>query len=886
MKLSFILLFILSFIFGINNLKSQGLAPLLFTPLDNAACIDTSINFDWEQKANVVNYDLQVTTVSGNYSSPVINQLAITDTEFSASVPDNDAVYFWRVRANYSNTFAYSDEFTFSTKRAGTNTLLPTEGTNCLQNPVYFEWASMPNVSSYQIQISTNGSFGNFEINNNAVTSNTFSTNLNSSYTNYFWRVRANYTSGTITCLSEWSNSSSFTTAVHSPTLENPLDNTSGVDFSTLLSWSGANGSSSYSVQVSNDSLFNNLILNVVDNNQTSLIVTLPNNYNTLYYWRVKAKSSNGCESEWSDAFKFKTRFEDVTLTSPINEADCVPVNGAELIWEQPSGVSSYRLQVSETPGFPFPVQFDISGLKSNTYTMDLPSSVTKFYWRVRAEDSTNIGNWSPSREFTSGLFSPNLVNPVNDSTETFIVTRLEWESQNSISNYNLQVSTSQDFSPENLILDTMNLADENYDIILNEYGKNYYWRVSASFTPCLSNWSETYKFTTITGTANLVFPENNATETQLSILFDWEDVKYAVNYDIEISTSPNFDVIEKGRLAVDTSLILISGLKPTTKYYWRVRVNTGISKAPYSIVRNFTTGVEPSIRPTLISPEDLAEKIPTDEIFRWFKSDKADSYEIQISNDENFTDIAVTQNNITDTTFVVSDLENYKTYSWRVRSVNSSGNSAWTEAWKFRTIAPTVTESPALESPEDGATEINHKKAELKWFEVENVSSVKGAYHLQISTTDDFEDGTVVVDTRSVYVNEHTLFNIDHTTEYFWRVRGFNEAGDGPWSDTWSFNTYDFTSVDSKEIKDVELYPNPTYDNIVSLNYNLVESGKTTVSLINTKGDILFNKNFEYQMKGSNSLEINVSNLTSGNYFVIIENNGGKVITSLKVFK
>ena len=68
-------------------------------------------------------------------------------------------------------------------------------------------------------------------------------------------------------------------------------------------------------------------------------------------------------------------------------------------------------------------------------------------------------------------------------------------------------------------------LTDKNYSATLTNYGVKYYWRVSASFTECLSNWSETRNFTTMTGTPTLVLPEDNTTNTQLDVLFDWSDV-------------------------------------------------------------------------------------------------------------------------------------------------------------------------------------------------------------------------------------------------------------------------------------------------------------------------------------------------------------------------
>jgi len=880
-------IFLISVLFltGIN-LYSQGLEPVLLEPENDTKCLDLDVDFSWTQKVNATSYDLQVTTVSGSYTNPVVNETGITTTSTSAVLSDNSATYYWRVKANYSSTFAWSDEFTFETKRAGTNTMVPNIGMICQDNPVMFEWAPLPNVTSYQLQVSPNASFNSPEINNNSIASNTFSAALNQSYTAYFWRVRANYTSGTTTCTSEWSNSASFTTEVTKPNLDQPVNNAKGIDFNVNFTWMPENGSASYTFQLAETPSFGTITQEVINHNDSQLMVQLTEDYNKVYYWRVKASSADLCESNWSDTFTFKTRFADVTLDEPANEAKCIPVNGAMVTWNESQGVASYRLQISENPNFPTPVQFDISNITSNSYTLDLPNSLTKFHWRVRAEDNNNIGNWSERREFTSGLFSPNLLLPVNDSTETFIIADLSWESQNSIANYNLQVASSSDFSPESMIVNEVGYTDENYSATLTNYGVKYYWRVSASFTECLSNWSETRNFTTMTGTPTLVSPENNATNTPLDILFDWSDVKYKKNYDIEISTSSDFAVIEKGRIAVDTSVILISGLKPSTKYYWRVRTNTGISKAPYSVIRSFTTGVEPSIRPTKIEPKDLTDKQAIERVFRWFKSSDANYYDLQITTDENFTNVDIAHNDLSDTLLLVTDLENFTTYYWRVRSGNTAGVSAWTEPWAFKTIAPSVTDSATLNLPADNATEINHKKAVFEWFPVDNTLDVKGAFQLQISTTPNFQDGTVKYDTRSVFLNTHTVFSLDHTTDYFWRVRGFNEAGDGPWSETWSFKTLDLTSVKSDKINNVTLYPNPINQDYAKLSFDLKNNGLTSIVVYDIKGNKVFEIAPKLMNKGNHNINLNLSNISNGTYYLLIDNEGNQTSINLNITK
>lgn len=881
-KLLYIVMFFA--IFGGTNLYSQ-LEPVLLTPDNESKCQGLEVELSWTQKVNATGYNIQVTKTSGDYSNLVIDETNVTTTTYDAVLGDNSSTFYWRVRANYSGTFAWSDEFWFETRRAGTTTELPIIGDVCQQSPVLFQWAEMGDVTSYHLQISPNESFNNLEVNNLSLTTNTFSTPLNQSYIAYYWRVRANYSSGTISCISEWSNSASFSTAVLPPFLDFPANGNQGQDFAVNFIWTPQNGSASYTFQLSETPSFGTITHEAAGLSDTQYNFQLEEEFNKQYFWRVKAISSSLCESEWSNTFSFRTRFADVVLSSPEDGASCIAVENAELTWNNADGVQSYRVQVSEDPNFPIPVQFDLVNVTSNTFNIDLPNSLTTYHWRVRAEDGNNIGNWSERRSFTSGLFAPSLVLPVNDSTETFIITNLTWESQNATAFFNIQVSSDPNFSEDNLIANETGLTDKNFDVTLPEYGADYYWRVSASFTQCNSNWSDVRKFTTMNGTPELVSPENNSTNQPLSVAFDWSDVKFAINYDLEISRSENFSVIQAGRIAIDTSIIFISNLEPTTTYYWRVRTNTGISKAPYSEIRSFTTGVEPSIRPLKIEPRDLSEKRPVNEVFRWTSSENADFYEFQISSDEDFNEIVDNGENLEDTTFVVEGLENYTVYYWRVRSGNSSGESVWTVPWRFKTIAPTITETSFLSSPENEATEIDHRRVNFEWLEVLNTTEVKGGYHLQVSRTADFSSD-IDFDSRSIFDTKHSVFNINHTTTYYWRVRGYNEAGDGPWSEVWSFTTLDFSSVVSEYINDISISPNPVNQDNLTLNFNLEKTGLTEISIFNVKGNEVLKLAPKQLMQGNHNLNINLNNLSNGSYILVIDNEGNRASINFNIVK
>ncbi|KAF0140356.1 MAG: PQQ enzyme repeat-containing protein [Stygiobacter sp.] len=129
--------------------------------------------------------------------------------------------------------------------------------------------------------------------------------NLNNS-TKYYWKVIAKDNKGGTTEGSIWN----FTTiaggtAPGAPTLSSPSNNSSNVSISPTLSWNSSNGATSYTLQVSENSSFNNYVYNQIGLTNTSQQVSGLSNSKT-YYWRVSASNSFGTSS-YSSTWNFTT---------------------------------------------------------------------------------------------------------------------------------------------------------------------------------------------------------------------------------------------------------------------------------------------------------------------------------------------------------------------------------------------------------------------------------------------------------------------------------------------------------------------------------------------------------------------------------------------------
>lgn len=98
---------------------------------------------------------------------------------------------------------------------------------------------------------------------------------------------------------------SSYFSSPNIPTLLLPLDDEEDIRLSPMFVWNSSSRATSYTLQISTDSLFLSYIYNQSGLTDTSLQFSNLSN-STTYYWRVNAKNSYGTSS-WSSVWNFAT---------------------------------------------------------------------------------------------------------------------------------------------------------------------------------------------------------------------------------------------------------------------------------------------------------------------------------------------------------------------------------------------------------------------------------------------------------------------------------------------------------------------------------------------------------------------------------------------------
>ncbi|MGH0161552.1 UNVERIFIED_CONTAM: hypothetical protein FKN15_041313, partial [Acipenser sinensis] len=132
-------------------------------------------------------------------------------------------------------------------------------------------------------------------------------------------------------------------------------------------------------------------------------------------------------------------------------------------------------------------------------------------------------------------------------------------------------------------------------------------------------------------------------------------------------------------------------------------------------------------------------------------------------------------------TNHIIENLQPDATYRIRIQALNSIGAGPFSHTIKLKT-KPLPPEPPRLE-----CTALSHQNLKLKWGEstAKSLQSDSIQYHLQMED----RSGRFV----SLYrgpCHTHKVQRLNESTTYTFRIQAFNEAGEGPFSDVYTFTT------------------------------------------------------------------------------------------------
>jgi len=576
----------------------------------------------------------------------------------------------------------------------------PKDTTSNIAVPVVLTWNESNGATSYTLQVSASSSFSSFVFNKSDITTTTQQIPDTNYLKIYYWRVNAGNSFGT----SDWSKVWSFTTtgeAAFVPALYQPYDGAVGQKIAPNLIWNPVGNNSRYTLQISSNSSFTNLVFDSDSLIENSINITSLSG-STKYYWHVKADNNFGSKG-WSDTWSFTTGIAPVppVLLSPIDGATNQLLS-LSLSWNASSGAMSYNLQVATDSTFSSSSLIANQNVgNTNAKQISGLSKSKIYYWKVATVNSYGTSGWSSVWSFSTGSppEAPTQLAPTNGATDQLLSPIFSWNSSIGATTYTLQISTSISFT--SYTYNQSNLTNTTQQLSGLSPLTNYYWRVSATNNYGTSVYSTIWGFST-TGVAPLVpllaFPVNGATNQSITPTLSWYTSNMATSYILQVATNDAFSSLIFNSNVGNVTSKQIDGLDYLKTYYWRVSATNNYGTS-YSITRNFmTTGVVPQ-PPTLNTPINAATDIALPLTFTWNTSTGALSYILQVATDNNFTNMVYNNDVGNITSKQISGLNGSTKYYWRLTAVNSFGQSNPSDIWNFVTISngscpgtPTVT--------------------------------------------------------------------------------------------------------------------------------------------------------------------------------------------------
>ena len=258
-----------------------------------------------------------------------------------------------------------------------------------------------------------------------------------------------------------------------------------------------------------------------------------------------------------------------------------------------------------------------------------------------------------------------------------------------------------------------------------------------------------------------------------------------------------------------------------------------------------------------------------------------ASEYILQVSESENF-DTTVIEETVSQNNYTVQKgkLDFDKKYYWRVKVIINNVPREWSEVFNFSTLTLSLT-SPQLVHPPDNALDVP-LTVFFEWEAVANADE----YILLISDNDQFTN-SIYNDTliTTIYNMKSGVFNWE--TDYYWKVKSKFLEFESEWSPARTFKTTQELSVEDNLLLsqiDLNFTPNPA-DKLVEIAFSIPFKSRIKIYLSDIKGKKLFENNLNLvDANNKKSIFIPLENITSGNYFIILETGYGIITRRLAV--
>jgi len=354
----------------------------------------------------------------------------------------------------------------------------PLSAASGLPKILILSWNPVRTAASYDLQLSTDSLFVHIVLEDSALTAVSLQVGPLQDSTTYFWRVRAKNALG----FGDFSSTWSFTTIATSVPATPQILAASGIGSREFnANWSPVTGATGYQLDVAKDTVFAQKIpgydsLNVGNFTSQKVTTLTPG---TRYYYRVRSVNTVGTSSS-SNLVPVLTLPDAPSLTSPASFLSDQPTTLA-LSWNPVQGVTSYQLQLSTDSLFAG-TEVDDSTLIGTSKQVGPLKNDTKYYWRVRAMNSSGAGAYSATWNFrTAAVAVPPSPTALAATSRAITSFTANWSSVVGATEYRLDVATDNSFTAMLSGYNNVNVGlTTSFGVTGLSPNTQYYYRVRA----------------------------------------------------------------------------------------------------------------------------------------------------------------------------------------------------------------------------------------------------------------------------------------------------------------------------------------------------------------------------------------------------------------------
>jgi len=351
------------------------------------------------------------------------------------------------------------------------------------------------------------------------------------------------------------------------PTLKIPNNNLAELPADITLKWNQIKDIDNYRLQVATNISFSSGIICDSTSISDTLFLLTDLSYNTTYYWRVNATVTLGT-SEWSEIWQFST-YE--------NEPTC-----GDSIYDDRDGCKYPTVQIGNKCWMCMNLEYH------NIDTFNYNNEICPEYWHL-----PTIYEWL----MLNDIYSAEDLLPEGKSGLSINYGEEFWTSYEEngpscyyndqgaqVCCYNIygfltSCYTNRKYAFLDKVTDSINIINEKI------FRSGFEFDFSDIF----------YKARCVCDSAYfaapfLVYPNDDEDSQPTTLLLQWNSVKDAETYHLQVSKFDNFSTLIFNDSTIIDTTKQIEDLNNLTSYYWRVRAKNAVVISSWSEVWSFTT--------------------------------------------------------------------------------------------------------------------------------------------------------------------------------------------------------------------------------------------------------------------------------------------------------